>query len=223
MEKYQENIVSAINQNNSNVYIYGESGFRVLFVGNSITKHRPKPDIGWNNDCGMAASAPENDYVHLLMKKIREEYQADASYCIATAADFEREFFKNGLETNIEKRYSAAKEYRPDIMIMFFGANVPKEYDETEAPQVKFGEAYEKLRNYLKSNNTLVFHSQGFYIRPVLDEEKEAVAKKYGDTFINIEDIRNRDETHGKFNHPGDIGMKEIAAAFWKAIKPKLR
>ena len=71
-EKYQENIVPAVNQNNSNVYIYGESGFRVLFVGNSITKYRPKPDIGWNNDCGMAASAPENDYVHLLMKnKVR--------------------------------------------------------------------------------------------------------------------------------------------------------
>ncbi len=223
MEKYQENIVPSANQNNSNVYIYGESCFRVLFVGNSITKHRPKPDMGWNNDCGMAASAPENDYVHLLMKKIREEYRADASYCIATAADFEREFFKDGLETNIKNRYSKAKEYSPDIIIMFFGANVPKEYDKTEVPQVKFGEAYEKLRNYLKNDNTLVFHSQGFYIRPVLDAEKKAVAEKYGDTFINIEDIRSRDETHGKFNHPSDIGMKEIADAFWKAIKPKLQ
>lgn len=223
MGKYQENIVPAVNQNSSNVYIYGENGFKILFVGNSITKHRPKPDMGWNNDCGMAASAPENDYVHILMKKIREEYQADASFCIATAADFEREFFKDGLEKNIKNRYFKAKEYKPDIMIMFFGANVPKEYDKTETPQVKFGDAYEKLRNYLKSDDTLVFHSQGFYIRPVLDAEKKAVAEKYGDTFINIENIRNRDETHGKFNHPSDIGMKEIAEAFWKAIKPKLK
>lgn len=222
MNRFQENTVSAVNQNSSNVYICGEGGFRVLFVGNSITKHRPKPEMGWTNDCGMAASSPENDYVHLLMKKIREEYKEDASYCIATAADFEREFFKDGLKANIENRYSLAKEYNPDIMIMFFGANVPKEYDETASPKVKFGDAYEKLRNYLKGDNTLVFHSQGFYIRPILDAEKEAVAKKYGDTFINIEDIRNRADTHGKFNHPGDIGMKEIAEAFWKAIKPKL-
>lgn len=64
---------------------------------------------------------------------------------------------------------------------------------------------------------------QGFYKIPVLDAEKKAVAEKYGEIFISIEDIRNRDETHGKFNHPGNIGMKEIADAFWKAIKPKLK
>ena len=56
----------------SSVHIYVESGFGALFVGNSLTKCRPKPDIGWTNDCGMAASASENDYVHLLMKnKVR--------------------------------------------------------------------------------------------------------------------------------------------------------
>ena len=28
---------------------------KILFVGNSITKHAPKADINWLNDCGMAA------------------------------------------------------------------------------------------------------------------------------------------------------------------------
>ena len=43
---------------------------RVLFIGNSITKHEPKPEIGWYGCWGMAASAEERDYVHILMKKI---------------------------------------------------------------------------------------------------------------------------------------------------------
>lgn len=34
-------------------------GIRVMFVGNSITLHGIKEDIGWLNEWGMAASARE--------------------------------------------------------------------------------------------------------------------------------------------------------------------
>lgn len=37
-----------------------------------------------------------------------------------------------------------------------------------------------------------------------------------------MKDVCARDDTHGKFNHPSDIGMREIANAFWKAIRPTL-
>ena len=223
MKDLQENIISSVNQNKLHVYMYGNTGFKVLFVGNSITKHSPRPQAGWNNDCGMAASSPDKDYVHLLIEKFRTEYRSDTSFCIAQVADFEREFDKGNLSESIEKGYSLAKEYMPDIIIMFFGANVSKEYEKTQEHKIKFGAAYEQLRNYLVNDHSIVFHSQGFYIRPVLDAEKEEVARKYGDTFINIENIRNREETHGLFNHPGDLGMQEIADTFWKAIKQHLK
>ncbi len=215
---FQENIISAVNQNKSNIFLHGNGNFKVMFVGNSITKHAPKPEVGWNRDCGMAASSIETDYVHLLVKKFEDYRGEEISWSIVQVASFERNFDPD----NIEKFYFEVKDYNPDIMIMFFGANVSKDYDHDENPTFKFGESYEKLRNYLAGDRTNVFHSQGFYIRPILDAEKQAVAQRYDDTFINIEDIRTKEETHGAFNHPGDLGMQQIAERFWENIQRAL-
>ena len=103
---------------------------------------------------------------------------------------------------------------------MFFGANVDKSYDTKEEHKKTFGKAVEDLRNLLDTGNTFFLISQGFYIRPVLDAEKEAVAEKYNDAFVKIEDIREREDTHGGYNHPSDIGMQAIADRFWETIEP---
>ncbi|MEI6540199.1 MAG: hypothetical protein WCO86_11845, partial [Planctomycetota bacterium] len=39
---------------------------RILVLGNSLTLHGPKAEIGWAGNWGMAASAQDKDYVHLL-------------------------------------------------------------------------------------------------------------------------------------------------------------
>lgn len=213
----QENIISSANQNRKDIFVHGNEGLKIMFVGNSITKHAPLPEKNWLNDCGMAASSLENDYVHLVVKKIRDRYDGKVSFCIVQVANFERTFE----EADISRLYGEIKNYAPDIMIMFFGANVPRDYDEKTDPKVTFGEQYENLRNFLACENTTVIHSEGFYIREKLDAEKKAVAEKYGDVFVNIENIRNREETHGMFNHPNDLGMKEIADAFCEAINKR--
>jgi hypothetical protein len=35
----------------------------VLIVGNSVLRHAPAPNIGWFGDWGMAASAPDKDFL----------------------------------------------------------------------------------------------------------------------------------------------------------------
>lgn len=219
MKDFQKNIISAENQNKKFYYEVAKgNGIRVLFVGNSITKHSPKPEVGWNNNCGMAASSVDKDYVHILTSKIRE-YHTNAAVSILQVARYEMDF------EHIDEipGFFEAAEFKPDIVTMFFGANVNKAYDTAENHTKTFGKAVEDLRNLLDSGNTFFLISQGFYIRPVLDAEKEAVAKKYGDAFVNMEDIRQREDTHGQFNHPGDVGMQAIADRFWEVLEPVVK
>ena len=157
--------------------------------------------------------------VHLVVKKIMEKYDKNVSYGIAQAAHYARTFFECGPERD----YSAAKDFSANIVLMFWGANVPKTYDTMENPPKTFDRAYEDMRNFLSSEKTAVYHSMGFYIRPILDEAKMKVSEKYGDTFIDISDIRSLPEAHGLFNHPGDLGMKLFADRFFEAIEQDVK
>lgn len=222
MKDLQKNTVPAKDQNASSFFPHinpldhGEA-LRVLYVGNSISKHSPKPSIGWHRDCGMAASDEAHDYVHLLQARIEEKH-INASYAILQAANFERSF--DHIDLFSEKDYDAASTFTPDVIVMFFGANVPREYDEGKPFACTFGEAYHRLRHFLDPHgNARVVHVQGFYIRDAIDEEKRAVAEQHGDPFVTLDEIRTSEETHGEFNHPNDYGMRCIADRIWETLK----
>src|SRR3954469_21359606 len=70
--------------------IAGESFRKVLFLGNSITKHGPKADIDWQGNWGMAASAEAKDYVHLVMQGLAAKTGAAPELMVKNIVDFER-------------------------------------------------------------------------------------------------------------------------------------
>lgn len=220
MKDLQRNDVPATNQVKKSVFIHENSGIRILFAGNSITKHSPRPAMGWHNDCGMAASDIDRDYVHLLLEKIRE-YDKNAAWAIAQVGGYEANLFNGATPKD---NYGEASDFNADIIIMFYGANTPKEYDTTENPSRTFGEAYEEMRNFLdKSGNAKFLHLEGFYIRPKLDAEKQAICQKYGDTWVSLDGIGNREDTHGRFNHPNDLAMQIIADKIWEKLKKNIK
>ena len=38
----------------------------ILILGNSITKHAPRPQVGWYGNWGMAASVQSKDFSHII-------------------------------------------------------------------------------------------------------------------------------------------------------------
>ena len=96
MNQIDKNTVSSANQLPENEFITFDTknnaeGLRVLFFGNSITRHGVKEDIGWHHDWGMAASAKEKDYVHLVLSEIRKTHP-DAYDCICKGAEWESNY-----------------------------------------------------------------------------------------------------------------------------------
>lgn len=214
MQDIKKNTVPAANQNKNNfVFFENENGKgkRVLFVGNSMTKHAPKADIGWNVDHGMAASAKENDFVHVAMKKVNEKYP-DSVLCIAQVAEWERQY-KNG--STVLELYKAARDFAADIIIFRFVENCPWNEYESEV----FLKEYEILLNYLNSTGKAeIVLTDGFWRHPA-DSYIAKFGKEKGYPVICLGDLGDDDNMKaiGKFEHegvalhPGDLGMKMIA------------
>ena len=217
---FQENNVPAVKQVNKRFFFEPHEGLRVLFVGNSITHHGSKPDIGWDHASGMAASCIEKDYVHLTERYI-SEIVPNATYAILQISDFESRFLTMD---DLAAEFAEAVEYKPNLVVMFFGANVQwkwiQEVGDEKATEL-FGAAYERLRNTLAGDRDVdFFHLQGFYDKPYLDIAKENVARKYGDRYVLLGDnIRFNPDFRGLHNHPNDDGMKAIADCLWENIK----
>ena len=103
----------------------GGAAFRVLFVGNSITRHGPKPDIGWPCDWGMAASSIENDYVHLFMRMLNCLIPG-ASHRIAQAASWERAYWQGA---DVLREFESALTPGNDLIVVRIGENILPEDD----------------------------------------------------------------------------------------------
>ena len=195
-----------------------EAPFRVLFVGNSITRHAPAPAIGWTRDCGMAASALDRDYVHLLMRKFRET-DPGAAFCVCQVADWERNY-KNGSETY--PLFAAARDFRADVIFFRFIENVPRKDFDAEV----FKREYAAFADYLNpTGKAWIVLSSGFW-KHEGDAAIWTVAVERGYPFVDLGDLGERDdmkaiglfEHTGVANHPGDRGMEAIAERFWNAV-----
>lgn len=113
MKEIEKNTVSGDGQmiNSSEISFLGneKAKKRILILGNSITRHGPLKEIGWEHDYGMAASAPEKDYVHRLYTMLTERGE-DVYIFIRQAAFWEGHFF----DENILAKYIPDKDFGAD-------------------------------------------------------------------------------------------------------------
>lgn len=209
----KKNTVESKGQVRKHVFFEGSSDgiFKVLFLGNSITKHGVLPEIGWYGDWGMAASDKEKDYVHLCEKKITSIYP-EASFCIVQGAEWERRY----RDEDVFNLFEEAKNYNPDLIISFLSENVPDDYFEKES----FIKSMHELHKYLSGNNlkTKIIVLSNFFNNEIKSNVLKEYSIKYNTSFVFISDIianemnlANSFEHEGVKIHPGDEGMKIIA------------
>ena len=216
------NTVAAKNQISGKLF-FGDMNAtrpRILFVGNSITLHGPKADIGWNNNWGMAASAENKDYVHLTMQKIRR-LNPDASFAIAQCSPWETKFWER--EAPMEY-VDGAREWEPDIVIVRLTENTPVNTLEGR----DYAAELAWLMQYFNPNGRARFViTDGFWPNPEKDIAAYRAAQMTNAAFVSLTDLGQRDdmkaiglfEHAGVAAHPGDKGMEEIAERLYHVIK----
>ena len=225
-EQMQKNSVDAKNQLKESSYVLFENlegkGKRIMFLGNSITLHGVKHEIGWHNAWGMAASAKEKDYVHLLMEKVRG-VESDSVFCICQGSKWETTY-KDG--TSVYPIYEHARAFEADIIVVRLIENCSgKEFE----PEV-FKASLEAYLDYLNpSGNAKIVLTTGFWKHPG-DEQIRKMAEEKNLPFISLGDLGEQDEMKaiglfehvGVANHPGDLGMKTIAERIWAELEKLL-
>lgn len=204
---------------------------RILFLGNSLTLHGPKAEIGWTGNWGMAASAQDKDYVHLLTAAIDARTgsqlvleptpvagKKNAENVINIADIFERGY----------ANYEAAKirkqlDWKANIIVVQCGENVPSKGFDAEA----FQKGLRALLNDLKeSGNPQIFVTGNIlWGNPGLDAIKRAVCAEdpAHRTFVDIRAYQSDIPVNGPVGHPSDAGMKLIAETLFAAISKKVR
>lgn len=220
ISQLRKNTVSAHGQLKESQFVSFENaeniGKHIMFVGNSITRHGKAPQIGWNNDWGMAASAKEKDYAHILIKKIKEKYP-DAVFCICQVAEWEKNY-KTGADTF--DLYRSARDFKADMIIMRFVENCP--YDDFD--EAAFTAAYRSLLEYLDpSGKAQIIMTTGFWRHPG-DAAIKKIAEEKNFPCADLGVIGDDDSMKaiGLFKHGGvaihpcDKGMAAIADSIYK-------
>lgn len=221
-----ENNVSSANQLLSNDKItFSQNGgqLKFLFVGNSITRHGPKADIGWHGDWGMAASSKEKDYVHRLVAMLEEKY-GKVDYCIAQLADWERGYLEG--KRILEEQYASVRAFAADVIVIRIGENMPK----GSAPACK-PQFCEMIEYFKAAPNAKVVVTDSFWRNDDRDEMIRELAQEQGYTFCHITDLETDPSTmalglfehRGVSRHPSDFGMEMIAKRLFDSITRVVR
>jgi hypothetical protein len=193
----------------------------ILVFGNSITIHPPNSSVGWFGNYGMAASSKENDYVNIMASKLNSNVTPvnisawEGSHQTFNLSDYDKYF------VNI-----------PDLVIIRLGENVNNPYG--------FDKSLQTLIDYIKSKapKSKILITGTFWTNKVIDDILKNGAVSNEITFVPLSQLDTKENlseigaittsvdgskikisNQGVANHPGDVGMKNIAGELIKYIE----
>lgn len=191
----------------------GGGDFKVLIYGNSIALNAPETDIGWTNCWGMAASAPEYDFAHLVVAGLEKRLGKKADFRIRNLAALEHHFATN-IATVAE--IAADADWKPDYVVVAIGENVPNIGTSNAVAYRKF--LADMARPFVEGGARVVLRSP-FWVNASKAECTANAAADVGAVYVDAGPLGFKDENKaiglfahtGVANHPGDLGMKCLA------------
>lgn len=199
---------------------------KVLFLGNSITLHGLAPTIGWTGNWGMAASAEDKDYVHVLLSHIEKATGGKPEMKVRNIAKFERNLTAYRLPDELKEELA----FEADIIVIALGENAAS--PKTDEAKAEFDAAFTNLFAELKKHGqpTIFVRSQ-FWQDAAKDRLMKKTCEAVGGTFIDISHLGIKETNYarserqiehaGVAGHPGDKGMQALADALWQAIQKR--
>lgn len=185
----------------------------ILILGNSITKHAPRSQVGWYGNWGMAASTESKDFSHIISTAL------NAPITPVNISDFEMSHTVFDLK-NLDEHFVKT----PDLIIIKIGENVLQPTD--------FDKSFTKFISYIKykTPNAKIVIAGTFWQNDPVNKVMIAESQSRKIPFVNLqqldtqinksfigEDMYSVDGSKYKItdqsvaNHPGDVGMKNIA------------
>jgi hypothetical protein len=221
---YAQQTIAPAGKSDPNRATKSKAPFRkVLFLGNSITLHGPKKDIDWLDNWGMAASALENDYVHLVLRSLAKTTGTVPESMVKNIAEFEQQY----ATYDVEEKLKDALGYEADLVIVAIGENVPAMTSDQSKAQFKDG-LMRLLRGLTANRHPTIVVRSSFWADATKDQILKQACEEAGGVFVDIgrlgKDEYNYARAERQFKHsgvaahPGDKGMRAIADAILRAI-----
>ena len=187
---------------------------RVLFIGNSITRHGPKPDIGWEHDWGMAASCLEKDYVHQTVE-ILEERGMTVDYAFANFSRWEVNYWDDSVLSECDDFLR----FEPDIVVIRIGENIWSRAVRDKLQEIALYPHCELMVKSFAKKGARIILTDLFWPHEPIDSVICRVAEAGNYPLVHLGDLGVLDENKaiglfehtGVAAHPGDLGMYRIA------------
>lgn len=196
---------------------------RMMVVGNSIMDHGPLPAQGWFKNNGMAASAPDKDFVHVLTAYLAQQYPPVAVHLVS-GGNFERHFSQP--EYSFDEFNEPLQQFKPDLIVVRLGENVDE--GNVLSPigfEAQFRRLLERFATY-GGQPVRIVCTTSVWKRPQADAIIRRVAGEKGLPLVDLISMVGQDQYFaiGEYTnasvaaHPNDAGMKRIADLIWARL-----
>ncbi|GAB2570921.1 SGNH/GDSL hydrolase family protein [Spirosoma areae] len=193
----------------------------MLVIGNSIMSHGPAPDLGWFNFNGMAASAPEKDFVHLLTSRL-QLLHPPTTVKLQSGGGFERDFGKPNY--SLDEFNQVLQEFKPDLILIRIGENVEDGDVQGRQFEMQFRQLLERLAN--AGQRVKIVSTTSVWERPKTDAVIRKVINERGYSLVDLSCLvgqgpyfASQYANPGVAAHPNDAGMQKIADLIWDKIQ----